>query len=349
MLSLVSALVGFFRSACRSKRDLVLENLALRQQINVLQRGVSRPAIRNRDRLFWIALSRLWSNWREALAIVKPEIVVRWHRKGFRAYWRRKSRRVPGRPSLDQELQSLILEIAAANRLRGAPRIRGELLALGLRVSEATVSRYMPKRTRRSRGQTRRTFISNHSKGLVAVDFFVVPTASFKVLYVFVAMAVDTRRIVHFNVCHMPTDVWTARQLSEIFPWASEGMALLRDRGSVYVSGFRGRLKSFGVRDIMTQARSPWQNGIVERLIGSIRRECLDHMIVFNERHLMRVLSKYVRYYNESRTHLGLNKASPDGRPVEPPAAGPIRSRPEVGGLHRRYHREAACMALATF
>ena len=342
MLSLVFVLVGFFRSACRSRRDLVLENLVLRQQINVLRRGGARPAIRDRDRLFWIAISRFWSNWRGALAIVKPETVVRWHRRGFRAYWRRKSRRTPCRPRVDHELQSLILEMAAANPLWGAPRIHGELLALGLRVSEATVSRYMPKGPCRGRGQTWRTFISNHSKGLVAVDFFVVPTASFKVLYVFVAMAVDTRRIAHFSVCQMPTDAWTTRQLSEIFPWASEGMAMLRDRGSVYASGFRGRLKSLGVLDIPTQARSPWQNGHVERLIGSIRRECLDHVIVFSERHLLRVMGEYVRYYNESRTHLGLGKASPDGRSVEPPAAGPIRSRPEVGGLHRRYHREAA-------
>ena len=342
MLSLVLALIAFLRSACRSRRDLALENLALRHQINVLRRGVTRPPIQDRDRLFWIALSRFWSNWRGALAIVKPETVVRWHRKGFRAYWTRRSRRGQGRPKVDQELQNLILEMAAANPLWGAPRIHGELLALGLRVSEATVSRYMPKRRRTRRSQTWKTFIPNHSKGLIAVDFFVVPTASFKVLHVFVAMAVDTRRIVHFNVCQMPTDAWTARQLSEVFPWASEGMALLRDRGSVYATGFRGRLKCLGVRDIMTQARSPWHNGHVERLIGSIRRECLDHVIVLNERHLVRVMGEYVRYYNQSRTHLGLDKASPDGRTVEPPSAGPIRSRPEVGGLHHRYHREAA-------
>ena len=176
----------------------------------------------------------------------------------------------------------------------------------------------------------------------MAVDFFVVPTASFRLLYVFVAMEVESRRIVHFNVCQIPTDAWTARQLPEIFPWASRGMALLRDRGSVYASEFRGRLKSLGVRDIMTQARSPWQGGHVERLIGSIRRECLDHVIVFNEKHLMRVMEEFVRYYNRSRIHLGLDKASPDGRAVEPRSAGPIKSRPEVGGLHHRYHREAA-------
>ena len=217
MLSLVFPLIGCFRSAWKSRRDLVLENLALRQQINVLQRGVARPALLDRDRVFWIALSRLWRSWRGALAIVKPETVVRWHRKGFRAYWRCKSRRGPGRPTLDHELRSLISDMAAANPLWGAPRIHGELLALGLRVSEATVSRYMPKRRRTRRSQTWRTFISNHSKGLVAVDFFVVPTASFKVLYVFVAMAVDTRRIVHFNVCQMPTDAWASRQLSEVF------------------------------------------------------------------------------------------------------------------------------------
>ena len=232
--------------------------------------------------------------------------------------------------------------MASANPLWGAPRIHGEILALGLRSSEATFSRYMPKRTRRSRGQTWKAFIANHSKGLVAVDFFVVPTASFKVLYVFLAIAVDTRRMVHFNVCSMPLDAWTARQLTEIFRWVSEGMALLRDWGSVYASGFRSRLKSLGIRDIMTQARSPWQNGYVERLIGSIRRECLDHVIVFNEKHLMRAMGENVRYYNESRTHLGLDKASPDGRAVEPLSAGPIKSRPEVGGLHHHDHREAA-------
>jgi putative transposase len=229
--------------------------------------------------------------------------------------------------------------MAAANPLWGAPRIHGELLKLGIDVAERTGSRLMPKRPRSS--QTWRTFLANHVQDLVSIDFFTVPTARLRVLFVFVVLAHHRRWVVHFNVTEHPTAVWTAQQLIDAFPNESAPPYLLRDRDQVYGQQFRHRVKGMGIDEVLTAPQSPWQNPFAERLIGSIRRECLNHVLVLGEGHLRRILTRYLAYYHQARTHLALDKDAPDRRPVELPT-GRIVQLPEVGGLHHRYLREAA-------
>jgi putative transposase len=228
-----------------------------------------------------------------------------------------------------------------ANPLWGAPRIHGELLKLGIDVAERTVSRLLPKR-RSPPSQTWRAFLSNHVWDLVSVDFFTVPTACLRVLFVFVVLAHDRRRVLHFNVTEHPTAAWTTQQIVDAFPDDSAPAYLLRDRDAVYGEVFRQRVTGMGIGEVLTVPHSPWQNAFAERLIGSIRRECLDHVVVFGERHLRRLLTAYFAYYHQARTHLSLDKDAPDGRPIEPPELGAIIPIPEVGGLHHRYVRRAA-------
>ena len=301
-----------------------------------------RPLLMNRDRTLWVILSRVWADWRTSLTLVQPDTVVRWHRQGFRLYWRWKSRpRWPGRRRVPKEVRDLIRRMSRDNPLWGAPRIHGELLKLGIEVSQATVSKYM-FRHRKPPSQSWRTFLKNHAMDIVSVDFFTVPTATFRVLFVFLVLSNERRRVIHFNVTESPTAVWTGQQIVEAFPWDTAPKYLLRDRDDKYGEGFVCRIESMGIRQVLTSARSPWQNPYVERVIGSIRRECVDHVIVINERHLRRVLGEYFTYYHRSRTHLGLEKDCPKSRAVEPPELGPINSEPMVGGLHHRYFRQAA-------
>ena len=231
--------------------------------------------------------------------------------------------------------------MAAANPLWGAPRIHGELLKLGIAVAERTVSRLLPKR-RTPPSQTWRTFLANHVRDLVSIDFFTVPTAQLRVLFVLVVLAHHRRRVVHFNVTEHPTAAWTAQQLVDAFPDDSAPSYLLRDRDQVYGAQFRHRVKGMQIEEVLTAPHSPWQNPFAERLIGSIRRECLNHVVVLGERHLRRILSAYLQYYHRARTHLSLDKDAPGGRPIEPPQRGVIIPIREVGGLHYRYVRRAA-------
>ena len=331
-----------FVSALRSHRALALENLALRHQLNVLQRNTQRPRLTNKDRALWVIISRLWPAWKNPLVVVQPETVIRWHKRGFRVYWRWKSRpRWPGRRKIPEEFRALIRSMSRSNPLWGAPRIHGELLKLGITVSQATVSKYMV-RNYKPPSQTWRTFLKNHAKDIVSVDFFTVPTATFRVIFVFLVMSNDRRRIVHFNVTESPTAAWTGQQIVAAFPWDTAPKYLLRDRDGKFGDKFNHRVESMGIEQVLIAARSPWQNPYVERLIGSIRRECLDHVIIFNERHLRRVLRQYFRYYHECRTHLGLEKDCPNIRQLQLPESGPINSEPMVGGLHHRYFRQAA-------
>jgi transposase InsO family protein len=294
------------------------------------------------DRLLWAGLLHLWSGWRSALIIVKPETVMAWHRRGFRLYWTWKSRpRRPGRPEVSREVRDLILKISLANPLWGAPRLHGELLKLGIEVSQATVAKYVERR-RRPPSPTWRTFLDSHLKQLVSADFFVVPTVSFRVLFVFIVLAHHRRRVIHFNVTAHPTSEWTAQQITEAFPWDTAPRYLLHDRDSIYADVFRQRVRGMAIREVLTAPRSPWQNPFVERLIGSIRRECLDHLIVFNESGLRRTLKSYFDYYHGVRTHLSLEKDAPETRPVQPPELGSVVELPEVGGLHHRYEQRAA-------
>ena len=274
MLTLI--LTGLLRGI-RAQHALVLENLALRHQLAVLQRTAPRPRLRPSDRLFWVLLSRLWHGWAEAVLLVKPETVIRWQRTGFRLFWTWKSRRPgPGRPAVALEVRALIRRMSTANPIWGAPRIHGELQKLGIEISQATVSKYVV-RHRKPPSQTWRTFLENHLGSLVSVDFFVVYTVLFKVLFVFVVLAHERRRVVHINVTDTPTAQWTAQQLVEAFPWQTAPRYLLRDRDAVYGVAFSRRAQSMGIHEVRTAARSPWQNPYVERLIGTLRRECLDH------------------------------------------------------------------------
>jgi putative transposase len=284
----------------------------------------------------------LWAGWTDAISVVQPATVIRWQRTGFKLLWIWRSRRKgPGRPAVAPEARALIRQMSKANPLWGAPRIHGELQKLGLEISQAAVSKYLgPRSTPPS--QTWRTFLDNHLGDLVSVDFFVVPTVLFKVLFVFVILAHERRRVLHINVTDVPTAQWTAQQLVEAFPWQTAPRYLLRDRDAVYGVAFSRRAQSMGIREVKTAARSPWQNPYVERLIGTLRRECLDHVVVLNETHLRRLLSGYLIYYHGTRTHLFLEKDAPDPRPVEHLDEARIIETPMVGGLHHRYSRRAA-------
>src|SRR5213594_2242900 len=340
MVRWLGTALGTLRSAVRTRRELALENLALRQQLAVWKARQPRPRLTERDRIFWIVLSRLWKNWRSSLQVVRPETVVRWHRRGFRLYWAWKSRRRWGRPAIGRDLRDLIRQMSRANPLGGAPRIHGELLKLGLTVSQATVSKYMV-RPRRPPSQAWRTFLKNHAKDLIALDFFTVPTATFRILFVLVVLSHRRRRLVHFNVTEHPTAEWTARQLIEACALEEWPRYLIRDRDLVYGERFSHQARMLDIREAVIAPRSPWQNAYAERVIGSLRRECLDHVVVISEQHLRRILSKYVDYYNRTRTHLSLAKDAPEHRTVQRPSQGRVVEVPRVGGLHHEYLRAA--------
>ena len=343
MFTLFVSLLFSVPACFRTRAVLQAEILALRHQLLVLQRSDSchRLRLRSTDRLLLVWLSRLWTDWRSALIIVKPETVIAWHRQGFRLYWRWKSRLPAGRPSVSTEVADLIRRMSVANPRWGAPRIHGELMKLGISISQATVAKYMV-RHRKPPSQNWRTFLENHMQNLVSADFFVVPTITFRLLFVFVILSHDRRRPIHFAVTANPTAEWTARQLLEAFPWDSAPRYLLRDRDGIYGEKFQEAATWLGIREVLTAAKSPWQNPYIERLIGSIRRECLDHVIVWNETGLRRVLKLYFKYYEQTRTHLSLDKDAPIPRRVQPPELGMMVELPEIGGLHHRYERRAA-------
>ncbi len=339
MLTLLFSL----RDCFRARAFLQAEILALRHQLLVLQRSNRGHKLRLgwADRVLWVWLSRLWNDWRSALLLVKPETVIAWHRQGFRLYWRWKSRCCEGRPTVSPEVRNLIRHMSLANARWGAPRIHGELLKLGIQVSQATVAKYMV-RHRKPPSQSWRTFLKNHAKDLVSADFFIVPTIAFQLLFVFVILDQDRRRPIHFAVTSNPTAEWTARQLLEAFPWDNAPRYLLRDRDRAYGEKFCETAKWMGIREVLAAPRSPWQNPFAERLVGSIRRECLDHVIVFHEAGLRRILKDYFEYYERCRTHLSLEKDAPVSRPVELPSLGQVIEIPKVGGLHHLYTRKAA-------
>lgn len=269
---MMTAVVG---SAMKSRAALQLENIALRHQIGVLQRSAKkRPPLNNADRLFWIGLARVWAEWRSTLKIVKPDTVIAWHRKAFRMFWTWKVRRGKlGRPAVSADIRALIRRMSRENRGWGAPRIHGELLKLGIDIGETSVSKYLVG-DRKPPSQTWRTFRANHIQSLISVDFFTVPTIRFQVLYVFLVLAHERRRIVHFAVTSHPTAEWTAHQLREAFPWESAPRYLLRDRDRIFGHEFVEQVKAMGIEQVLSAPRSPWQRAHIERVIGSIRREC---------------------------------------------------------------------------
>ncbi len=341
MITLLLHLLRLLPFLFGGDRQLAIENLALRHQLSVYKRTTTPPKLRTTDRLFWVGLARVWARWRQSLVFVTPDTVLRWQRRRFRKHWAKLSGRPSGRPPVSAETIALVRKMAATNPLWGAPRIHGELLKLGIDISERTVSRLISKR-RPPPSQTWRTFLTNHIAGLVSIDFFTVPTARLRVLFVLVVLAHHRRRILHFNITEHPTSAWTAQQIVGAFPDDSAPAYLLRDRDAIYGDSFRQRVKGMQIQEVLTAAQSPWQNPFAERLIGSIRRECLNHVLVLSERHLRNILTGYFKYYHRARTHLSLSKDAPDGRPVEPPQLGNVVPIREVGGLHHRYVRRAA-------
>src|SRR5512139_422077 len=337
MIDLLRLMLAFLASLFKSRAQLEAENLVLRQQVNVLRRRMpKRPPLTNIDRLLFVWLYRWFPSTVNALAIVKPETVIRWHRLGFRAYWRWRSGNRVGRPKVSAELRTLIREMSQANPLWGAPRIHGELLKLGFEVAQSTVAKYMVRRWGPP-SQGWKTFLFNHAPHIGAIDLFVVPTVGFKLLYGLVIIRLRRRQLVWINVTTNPTADWIARQITEAFPWEQAPRYLIRDRDASYGHAVIRRLAAMGIRDRPTAPRSPWQNGHVERLIGSIRRECLDHVVILSEAHLRRLLAGYADYYNNFRTHRFLTKDTPLHRAIE--RLGIVTSRPILGGLHHQYCR----------
>jgi len=335
-----SLVIGLLRRSVRGRRDLLIENLVLRQQLAVYGRQRKRPLLRNEDRIFWSIVARTWSPWRSRVRIVQPETVIRWHRTAWRRYWTWKSRGRPsGRPRINPELRGLIVRLADENPRWGAVRIVGELRALGFEVSARTVRRYRDAALRRPPSQSWRTFLFNHRPEIWAVDLFTVQTLTLRTLYVVVFISHGRRRIEHFNVTRCPTATWLWRQLIEAPPWGIRPRYLIRDRDRSYGKEWIPRASRLGIRTVLTPVRAPNANAVAERVIGTIRRECLDHLIILNEPHLRRVLAEYVVHYNRRRPHRTLALDSPDGREprVRPHASAQVRRHKVLGGLLNEY------------
>src|ERR1017187_7664356 len=337
MVELICFVLAVLASPFKSKSRLEAENAVLRHQLIVLERKVrGRAHLTNNDLWLFVQMYRWFPSILKVVTIIEPETLVRWHRAGFRRYWRWKSRSRGGRPQIDVELRTLIRRMSIENLPWGAPRIHGELLKLGFEAAQSTVAKYMVKR-RGPPSQGWRTFLSNHAPDIAAMDLFVVPTIGFKLLYGFVIVLLHRRDLVWINVSTNPTAEWVALQITEAFPWDEAPRYLIRDRDRIYGTIVTRRLRAMGIRDKPTASASPWQNGFAERLIGSIRRECADHIIVFGEAHLRRILRSYACYYNGIRTHRSLDKDAPISRPVQ--RTGVINSRAILGGLHHHYAR----------
>jgi putative transposase len=335
----VGALIRLFHS----RQILLLENLALRQQLVVFKRQRRRPRLAGIDKVFWVLFCRFWSSWKQTLIVVSPDTVVRWHRAGFRLYWRLLSRvRKPvGRKPVTKEIRQLIFRMVAENPTWRATRIHGELVMLGFKISERSVSRWMRRAPRPpDSGQRWLTFLHNHREAIAAMDFFSVPTVTFNLLYVFFVIGHDRRRLLHFNVTRHPTSAWIVQQLREAFPYQPATKFLILDHDSKYGTEVPAAIRSMSMRPVRTMVRCPWQNGVAERWVGSCRRELLDHVIPISESHLRRLLAGYVRYYHDDRTHLALGKGTPNRR-THAAQLGKVISLPRLGGLHHRYERAA--------
>ncbi len=329
-------------STVRSRLSLQMEIAALRHQLSVYQRSGQKPRIKASDRILWSYIARVHRGWKAFLIFVQPRTVTDWQKRRFRDHWRRLSQSgKSGRPMVSKEIRDLIRRISKANSGWGSPRIVGELRKLGIEVAQSTVDKY---RVRPSHppSPSWKAFLKTHTRDLVSIDFFIVPTVGFKVLFVLVVLSHHRRRIIHFNVTEHPTAEWTAQQIVEAFPYDTAPKYLLRDRDKVYGPYFQKRVDNMGIKEVLIAPRSPWQNPYAERVIGSIRRECLDHIIVLNKRHLKRTLASYFDYYHRWRTHLSLDMDAPEHRPVQPPGLGEVVEFPEIGGLQRHYERRAA-------
>ena len=342
MPPVVYAILSALSTLFRSQLSLRAENIALRHPVAIYQRTVNRPIIRPEDRILWSWLSRRWAGWREVLVFVQSETVIAWQRKRFRDHWVRLSGAgKPGRPAISEEIRELIRKISGANPLWGTPRIVGELGKLGIQVAKSTVDKYRV-RPGKAPSPTWKAFLKNHVHDLVSIDFSIVPTIRFKLLFVLIVLAHSRRKVLHFNVTANPTAQWTAQQIVEAFPWDSAPKYLLRDRDAIYGGEFRKRIHAMGIEQVLSAPRSPWQNPFVERLIGTLRRDCLDHVIALNEHQLRRVVARYLDYYHDWRTQLSLSMDAPNPRMVHPPDRGRVVEVADLGGLHYHYERLAA-------
>ena len=344
MVLLWQLVIQWVRDFFRNRASLQIENLLLRHQVNVLQRHrPKRLPLRKLDRWIWCAASTFFQNWRQTLIIVKPDTVTRWHREGFRIYWKWKSRsgQVPGRPIVSREVKNLIRQMCHENPTWGAPRIHGELHKLGYQVGETSVTKYMVK-VDHAPSQTWKTFLENHAGNLAAIDFFTVPTIFFKVLHVLIVLDHERRCIIHFNVTTNPTSNWVAQQIREAFPWDTAPRYIIHDNDPLFQGECRACLAGMGIESVRIAKASPWQNARCERAIGTLRRELLNRVIVLSEQRLRELLADYLEYYHHSRTHMGLGKDTPVTRPVQLMGPGEIVSTPVLGGLHHQYRRVLA-------
>ncbi len=337
MFSILRALGILFVNLLKSRSRLEAENLFLRHQLNIaLRRATPRLQLLGSDRALLVWMTKLWPNLIGASQVVQPETILRWHRAGFKVFWRWKSRNSVGRPKIDRGLRDLIQRMNRENPLWGASRIHGELLMLGFQVAQSTVSKYMMRPTKPP-SQTWKTFLRNHAEAIAAIDMCVVTTVTFDRLFAFLVLGHGRRQLLWFEVTRHPTAEWLARQITEAFPWTTAPTYLVRDNDGAYGHVFRRRVSAMGIRDRPISPGSPWQNGIAERLIGTLRRECLDQVLIFSEAHLRRILSAYAAYYNQARTHLALQKNAPLHRDVQ--RSGAVVAVPVLAGLHHQYVR----------
>ena len=337
MFAVLHALGMLVGDLFKSRARLEAEILLLRHQLNLaLRHAPPRIRLHGGDRAFMVWMIRLWPSLLEVVQVVQPETVLRWQRAGFRAYWRWRSRKRVGRPRIDRGLRDLIRRMSWENPLWGASRIHGELLMLGFEVAQSTVSKYMT-RGRRPPSQSWKTFLYNHAHAIAAIDLCIVPTVTFERLFAFLVVGHGRRQLLWIEVTRHPTAEWLARQITEAFPWASAPACLVRDNDRAYGHVFTTRVRAMGIRDRPISPRAPWQNGIAERLIGTLRRECLDHVVVFGECQLRRVLSAFAAYYNQTRPHRSLRKDAPSRRAVQ--RIGDVTAIPILGGLHHKYVR----------
>jgi transposase InsO family protein len=337
MLAILHLLVMFVADIFKSRRRVEAENLFLRHQLNIaLRQAPPRLRLRGSDRALLVWMTRLWPSLIGVAQVVQPETILRWHRAGWKAFWRWKSRKRAGRPKIDRGLRDLIRRMSNENQQWGASRIHGELLMLGFEVAQSTVSKYMV-RGGTPPSQSWKTFLRNHAQAIAAIDLCVVPTLTFERLFAFLVLGHGRRQLLWFEVTRHPTAEWLARQVTEAFPWTSAPAYLVRDNDGAYGHVFKSRVRAMGIRDRPISPGSPWQNGYAERLIGTVRRECLDRMLIFSESHLRRVLASYAAYYNQARTHLALQKDAPLHRAVQ--RSGVIVAIPILSGLHHQYVR----------
>ena len=339
MLELLRVLLPTLTALFRERRDLVVENLLLRHQLQIALRSRPRPPLKSKDRFFWLVVRRLYPAWKQHLVLIRPETILRWHRRGWRLYWRWRCGTHLGRPRLSLEIRELIATIASQNPLWGTERIRGELLKLGIIVSARSIRRYRRRHHSSPPSQSWRTFLANHAEAIWAAALFVVQTLTFQTLYFLFFISHGRRQLVHFEVTTHPTAAWVWRQLIEATPWNCKPRYLIHDHDRVWGADFRGRTSGLGLKSQRTPIQAPRANAIAERWVRTTRRECLDHVIPISERHLRAVLSEFVDYYNRDRTHRSLGLQPPTPRP--PSRQGAVTVRPVLGGLHHVYERTA--------